>query len=81
MVAELCEKLIVGRFRSLEGTGRVARLDHAFLAFSGDVINRLCIDDPPNLVDDPDFAPEWFELFHDIIKTLPLFIGLPWLIQ
>ena len=81
MVAELCEKLIVGRFGSLNGTGKVVRLDHAFTAFSGDVINRLCIDDPPNLVDDRDFAPAWFELFHTGIVTLPLFMGVPWLIQ
>lgn len=81
MVAELCEKLVVKRFESFKGTGKVVRLDHAFLAFSGDVISRLCIDDPPNFVDDPDFAPEWFELFHTVIKSLPLFMSLPWLIQ
>lgn len=81
MVAQLCEKLIVGRFESLKGTGKVVRLDHAFTAFSGDVINRLCIDDPPNLVDDGEFAPGWFELFHTGIITLPLFMGVPWLIQ
>ncbi len=81
MVAQLCEKLIVGRFESLKGTGKVVRLDHAFTAFSGDVINRLCIDDPPNLVDDGEFAPGWFELFHTGIVTLPLFMGVPWLIQ
>ena len=57
-VAQLCEKLIIGRFERLKGTGKVVRLDHAFTAFSGDVISRLCIDDPPNLVDDPEFAPE-----------------------
>ncbi|KAI9747825.1 MAG: hypothetical protein M1815_003852 [Lichina confinis] len=81
MVAELCEKLMVERFESFKGTGRVVRLDHAFTAFSGDVINRLCVDDPPNFVDDPDFAPGWFSLFHDGIVSLPLVMGLPWLIQ
>jgi hypothetical protein len=81
MVAELCEKLIIGRFESFKGTGKVVRLDHAFTAFSGDVISRLCIDDPPNFVDDPEFAPGWFELYHNGIVSLPLFMGLPWLIQ
>ncbi|GAB7349557.1 hypothetical protein MBLNU459_g0253t3 [Dothideomycetes sp. NU459] len=81
MVAELCEKLVVGRFKGFKGTGKVVRLDHAFTAFSGDVINRLCIDDPPCLVDDPDFAPGWFELFHKGVVSLPLFMGVPWLIQ
>lgn len=81
MVAGLCEKLIIERFGSLRGTGQVVRLDHAFTAFSGDVINRLCIDDPPNLVGDPEFSPGWFDLFHSGIVSLPLFMGLPWLIQ
>ncbi|KAF7126040.1 hypothetical protein CNMCM5793_002399 [Aspergillus hiratsukae] len=81
MVAELCEKLIIERFGSFRGTGKVVRLDHAFTAFSGDVINRLCIDDPPNLVDDPEFSPAWFNLFHSGIVSLPLFMGLPWLIH
>lgn len=80
-VAELCEKLIVGRFESFKGTGKVVRLDHAFTAFAGDVISRLCIDDPPNFVDSPEFAPGWFDLFHKGIVSLPLFMGLPWLIQ
>ena len=41
MVAELGEKLIVGRFESFRGTAKVVRLDYAFTAFSGDVIRRL----------------------------------------
>lgn len=44
MVAELCEKLIVGRFESFKGTGKVVRLDHAFTAFSGGVVRRLWVD-------------------------------------
>lgn len=81
MVAELCEKLIVGRFESFKGTGKVVRLDHAFTAFSGDVISRVCIDDPPDFVDNPEFAPGWFDMFHTGIVSLPLFMGLPWLIH
>lgn len=81
MVADLVERLIVGRFDALKGTGKVVRLDHAFTAFSGDVISRLCIEDPPNLVDNPEFAPWWFNLFHSGIVSLPLFMGVPWLIQ
>ena len=80
-IGELCEKLVVGRFESFKGTNKVVRLDHAFTAFAGDVINRMCIDDPPNFVDDPEFAPGWFSLFHKGVETLPLFMGMPWLIQ
>lgn len=81
MVHDLTEKLVVGRFEALKGTSEVVRLDHAFTAFSGDVISRICVDDPPNLVDDPEFAPAWFDLFREGIVSLPLFMGLPWLIQ
>ncbi|KAI3319149.1 cytochrome P450 family protein [Xylariaceae sp. AK1471] len=81
MVAEVCEKLIIGRFESFKGTGRVVRLDHAFLAFAGDVISRLCMDNPRSLVDDAEFAPDYFNLFQTVIKSLPLFMALPWLIR
>ncbi len=81
MVAEVCKSLVVDRFDSFRGSGKVVRLNHAFTAFSGDVIRRLCMDDPPSFVDDTDFSPEWFNLFHDGIVSLPLLMGLPWLIQ
>lgn len=79
MVWELTDKLIVERFGSFEGTGKVVRLDHAFTAYSGDIINRLCIDDPPNLIDDPEFSPWWFDIFHGIAVMLPTFMCIPWL--
>jgi hypothetical protein len=81
MVVELCEKLIIGRFESFKGTGKPVRLDHAFTAFSGDVISRLCIDDPSSFMDDPEYSPELFELYHNGIVSLPLFMSVPWLIQ
>lgn len=81
MMQELTEKLVVDRFESFKGTGKVVRLDHAFTAYSGDVISGLCHDDPTTFVDDPEFSPGWFELFHQGIVSLPLFMGLPWLIQ
>lgn len=81
LVADLTEKLIVKRFESLKGTNAIVRLDHAFTAYSGDIISALCIDDPPSFTDEPDFSPGWFQLFHSGVVALPLFMGLPWLIQ
>ncbi|RWA09439.1 hypothetical protein EKO27_g5656 [Xylaria grammica] len=81
MVAEVCEKLVVKRFENFKGTGKIVRLDHAFLAFAGDVVGRICMDNPRNLVDDPEFAPDYFNLFHTVIKSLPLFMAFPWLIR
>ncbi|KAF2967401.1 hypothetical protein GQX73_g6156 [Xylaria multiplex] len=81
MVAELCETLVVKRLESFKGTGKIVRLDHAFLAFAGDVVGRICMDNPRNLIDDPEFAPDYFNLFHTVIKSLPLFMAFPWLIR
>lgn len=81
MLAELCEKLVIGQFESFKGAGKLVRLDHAFTAFSGDVISRLRIDDPPSFVDDSEFSPELFDIYRNGIVSLPLFMGVPWLIQ
>ena len=51
---------LVGRFEKLRGTGTIIRLDHAFMAFSGDVIGNICCGhDRANFLDDENFSPEW----------------------
>lgn len=47
------------RFEDLKGTAKVVRLDHAFVAFSGDVITRICTHEPRDLVDEESFSPKW----------------------
>jgi hypothetical protein len=60
MLAEVALHL-ESRLRDLKGQNRVIRLDHAFSAFSGDIIGRICLDDGKDrFLDDPDFAPHWF---------------------
>ncbi|KAL2859546.1 cytochrome P450 [Aspergillus pseudodeflectus] len=82
MVADLTARLVVDRLESFKGTGKVVRLDHAFTAFSGDVINRICVDKPSETyIEDDEFSPWWFDLFHIGAVSLPLFMGLPWLIH
>jgi hypothetical protein len=81
MLAELTEKLNK-RFDDVKGTGKVIRLDHALTSYSGDVIQRLCIDHPPNtLIEDGEFSPWWYNMFHRGIGQLPLFMALPGLIR
>lgn len=62
MLAEVALRL-EERIRQMKGENRVIRLDHAFSAFSGDIIGRVCIDsgngEGNSLLDDPDFTPEW----------------------
>lgn len=73
--------LISQRFEALKGSGTVVRLDHAFVAFSGDVICRLCCEDHNDMVKHPEFAPHWFDLLHGVIFAIPLFVGFPFIIN
>ena len=59
MLAQVVEKF-EARLKALQGTNTVIRLDHAFSAFSGDVIGRICWEDEEEFLDDPNFAPEWY---------------------
>lgn len=47
------------RLKSMQGTNTVIRLDHAFSAFSGDIIGKICWENHDEFLDDPAFAPEW----------------------
>lgn len=63
MVTEVALKL-EDRLKNLAGTGTVIRLDHAFSAFSADIIGRICLGSKNTIefLDDPDFAPDWYVL-------------------
>nr|UYM26528.1 cytochrome P450 [Talaromyces wortmannii] len=69
------------RFMDLKGKNIIVRLDHAFAAFTGDVIGTVCCEEREQFLDDPEFAPYWYELLHTVIKSIPLFMGLPWIIN
>ena len=58
MLADLVRRL-AGRLDALKGTHKIVRLDHAFHAFSGDVVGRVCLEEPSNYLIDPEFAPQW----------------------
>lgn len=59
MLAELtrhCE----ARIQQFKKSNQAIRLDHAYTAFSGDVIQKICLgDESIGFLDKPDFAPEW----------------------
>ncbi|MCJ1386411.1 hypothetical protein MMC17_009537 [Xylographa soralifera] len=78
LLAETTEKLN-NRLAAEKGTGKILRLDHLFFAMSGDVVGKLCWQDKEEYLDDLDFAPEWYNLVHSIIKSIYLFQGFPWL--
>lgn len=58
MLAEVVEKL-TSKIEAQKGTTSIIRLDHAFSAFSGDVIGRICWEDKKDLLDEPDFGRDW----------------------
>jgi hypothetical protein len=86
MVCEITLKLET-RLQKFEGSHKVIRLDHAFSAFSSDVMCRLCLADDPDgeqrsdFLDHPDFSPEWFNCINTMIASMPLFSGFPWIIH
>lgn len=67
------------RLKASQGT--VVRLDHAFVAFSGDVIRSITCEDIDYFMDDPEFSASWFNLLLTVVKSVPLFTAFPWLIQ
>ncbi|RFU72325.1 cytochrome p450 [Trichoderma arundinaceum] len=86
MLAEVALHL-ESRFRELEGKNTVIRLDHAFSAFSGDIIGRICLgtgdrgSHGDRFLDDPNFASDWYNVIHTIVRSIPLFTGFPQIIQ
>lgn len=84
-VEEKLEDLIVtlaGRLFEVKGTGKVIRLDHVFAALAGDVVSAICVEDPGiQMLRHPDFNPEWYDLFHTLIRSMPLFMNFAWIIK
>ncbi|KAF2866147.1 cytochrome P450 [Massariosphaeria phaeospora] len=80
MVAGVANRL-VKRFEAVKGTGQVMRLDHAFVALSGDVIGRICCDNHTDMVDEEDFGVDWYNLLHDFIHRIPLVMAFPQMVS
>ncbi|KAM5467008.1 hypothetical protein MauCBS54593_005628 [Microsporum audouinii] len=86
MLAEVALKL-ESRIRALEGTNTVIRLDHAFSAFSGDIIGKICLDsgdESKTFLSHPTFNPECgtrYDTIHTIVRSIPLFTAFPWIVQ
>jgi cytochrome P450 len=63
------------RLREYSGTKRVIRLDHAFSAFSSDVMCHICLsgglgdEKRADFLDDPDFSPEWYFLCSSAVRV------------
>lgn len=67
MLADVVKKL-EDRLQALKGTYKVIRLDHAFSAFSGDIIGSICWEKQEQFLDDPEFAPEWYVQLYNLLQ-------------
>lgn len=74
MIAEVVG-LVNRRFEALRETGTVIRLDHVFVAFSGDVIGRLCCEDHTDMLEDAEFTPQWLVENGDLMNLCSQAIG------
>ncbi|KAI1079136.1 cytochrome P450 [Whalleya microplaca] len=82
VIAEVAEHLD-SRLREFAGTNKVIRLDHAFSAYAGDVVGRMCLDTKnrnDRFLSDPDFSPDWFNAMYLIIRSIPLATAFPTLV-
>ncbi|KAF2113824.1 cytochrome P450 [Lophiotrema nucula] len=78
-LVKLADRLMC-RLGRLKGSGKLVRLDHAYVAFAGDVMSALCCETTTNLVEDEHFGKDWFDLLHDFIQSIPLAAGFPQII-
>lgn len=70
MLAEVALHL-EGRLRGMKGQHKIFRLDHAFSAFSGDIIGRICLDaeEEGRFLDDPNLGRDWYCSFLLVLMT------------
>ncbi|TVY92052.1 Cytochrome P450 monooxygenase [Lachnellula willkommii] len=81
MLAEVALHLET-RLREFAGTNKVIRLDHAFSAYTGDIVGRMCLDTHDashRFLSEQNFSDEWFDVIIMIIRSLPLFMAFPWI--
>ncbi|KAL4901620.1 hypothetical protein BDW74DRAFT_170074 [Aspergillus multicolor] len=82
MLAEVTIKF-EQRLRGLAGTD-TERLDHAAVAYSGDIIAKICLDGTVQegcFLDDPAFSPHWYNLMITLVRSIPLFKNFPIIIR
>ncbi|KAK8052037.1 hypothetical protein PG993_003422 [Apiospora rasikravindrae] len=78
IITEEAEKLNA-RLLQLSGSGTIVHMDHALAAMTGDIIGFTTCGMQPNLVEDADFSPSWYELMLKTTTIAPLFRCFTWL--
>lgn len=52
-------RMLDAKLCDLRGTGTAVALDHAFSAFTGDLVGQFTCGEHPQLLDGPEFTPQW----------------------
>ena len=73
-VDKLCTKLEEART-----TGKKVNLMHAYTAMTGDVVTGYCFPQSYGLLDQPDFAPDYHDLWISILSGSHVLKQFPWL--
>ncbi|KAL8793891.1 MAG: hypothetical protein Q9195_003510 [Heterodermia aff. obscurata] len=73
-VDKLCTKLEESRT-----TGKKINLMHAYTAMTGDVVTGYCFPQSYGLLDQPDFAPDYHDLWISILSGSHVLKQFPWI--
>ncbi|KAL8786839.1 MAG: hypothetical protein Q9195_008032 [Heterodermia aff. obscurata] len=68
-----------GKLLHCAGTGAIVRLDHAFSCVTGDLAGQFACGENPELLEGPDFNPEWFKSLTGILTMVPFVRNFPWI--
>lgn len=52
-------RMLDTKLRDLSGAGTTVALDHAFSAFTGDLVGQFTCGEHPQLLDGPELTPRW----------------------
>lgn len=78
-VVQSCVDKLCARLDKHKRRGKKINLSHAWSAFAGDVVTEYSFPAPYGLLDQPDFAPEYYELWLSILKSSHVLKQFPWI--
>ncbi|KAL8934452.1 MAG: hypothetical protein Q9216_005910 [Gyalolechia sp. 2 TL-2023] len=78
-VVQSCVDKLCRRLEEHRSTGRKINLMHAYTAFTGDAVTAYSFPASYGLLDQPDFAPDYYELWMSILSGSHLLKQFPWI--
>ena len=78
-VVQSCVDKLCGRLKEHQSAGEKINLMHAFTALTGDVVTEYSFPASYGLLDQADFAPEYYELWMSILSGSHLLKQFPWI--